>query len=34
MGACQQYLTGYSELEFDDAGVSDKVLCLGVTLNE
>lgn len=27
------YETSYSELEFDDAGVSDKVLCLGVTLN-
>ena len=28
------YGTSYPELEFDDAGVSDKVLCLGVTLNE
>lgn len=28
------YETSYSELEFDDVGVSDKVLCLGVTLNE
>lgn len=26
------YETSYSELEFDDVGVSDKVLCLGVEL--
>lgn len=28
------YETSCSELESDDAGVSDKVLCPGVTLNE
>lgn len=28
------YETSYSELEFDDVGVSDKVLCLGVELKE
>jgi len=28
------YETQYSELEFDDIGVSDKVLCLGVELKD
>ena len=28
------YETSYSELEFDDVGVSDKVLCLGVELKD
>ena len=28
------YDTEYLTLEFDDIGVSDKVLCLGVTSNE
>ena len=28
------YKTSYSELEFDDVGVSDKVLCLGVELKD
>lgn len=28
------YETQYSELEFDDIGVSDKVLCLGVELEK
>ena len=28
------YETEYTTLEFDDIGVSDKVLCLGVELNK
>lgn len=28
------YETQYPELEFDDIGVSDKVLCLGVEIKE
>ena len=28
------YETSYSELEFDDVGLSDKVLCLGVELKD
>lgn len=28
------YETQYVELEFDDVGVSDKVLCLGVELKD
>lgn len=28
------YETSHSELEFDDVGVSDKVLCLGVELKD
>lgn len=28
------YETEYTPLEFDDIGVSDKVLCLGVELNK
>ena len=28
------YVTQYVELEFDDVGVSDKVLCLGVELKD
>lgn len=28
------YKTSYAELEFDDVGVSDKILCLGVELKD